>query len=422
MASSHIIDTLIEEQQWEQVRQHLMVHPEEAARMVNPSLGWTKLHWLCSMGSTPASLVDLVASLYPDAITMADNRYGDTPLHLACRNAQVTAQKTKFLLHHLERHQRKQQESLPESTDGPTIINEENDSQDKLDPEARSSSSPPLSSPPIVLHGVLLRNRFGGTALHSACNHNALLEVLMDLVRANPRLPSVTTFDGIHPVSALYTSYIQTITGHMAVARRLKGEEVTGSSHFQRFWAKVVFLSTAAVVVQNPPVPPVTDPTTTNRVHTPDRSRLVLHGLLRTSSMLVNFYKLALKHDPDLARVGDENGNYALHLLVNRRPYRLKEREAMEATLDAATLVAHVRNHAGDLPLLAAIRNKIPWSKGLDLLVQRAPTTVQRRDISTNLLPFQLAASVGGKVALDNTYELLCIQPDLLFLNTESSQ
>ena len=379
------IDTLIEEQHWDEVRSHFEAHPDEAARMVNPSLGWTKLHWLCSMGSTPSSLIDLVASLHPMAITMADNRYGDTPLHLACRNAQVTPKKTRYLLHHLQEHQRQKME-----------LSQSDGENDGANPTEKADGA---------LQGVLIRNRFGGTALHSACNHNALLEVIVDLVQVNPRLPSVTTFDGIPPVSALYTAYIQTIPGYMAVARRLKGEESAGSGHFARFWEKVVFLSTADRLTEK----------------VPDPSRLVLHGLLHSSNLLVNFYKLALKHDPGLASVPDGNGDCALHLLLLRRPFRLKEREAIAATLEAAEQPAYVRNHAGDFPLLAAIRNKIPWQKGLDLLAQVAPSTVQLRDVQTNLFPFQLAASVGGKVALDNTFELLSIQPDLLLVKADAS-
>ena len=335
--AENTIDTLIEEQHWNQVRAHFEAHPEEAARMVNPSLGWTKLHWLCSMGSTPSSLIDLVASLYPQAITMADNRYGDTPLHLACRNAQVTSKKTKYLLKHLKIHQ---QELGKQNS----RLEKEHKTQNREGMESFPSPSSEL------LAGVLIRNRSGGTALHSACNHNASLEVLEQLVRANPRLPSVTTFDGIHPISALYTSYIQTIPGYMAVARRLKGKEAGDSAHFNRFWQKVIFLSTTGHE-QN------------EKLH--DSSRLVLHGLLRSSHLMVNFYKLALKHDPSLATITDQQGNLALHLLVHRRPFRLREREAIEATMEANLQAAHIRNRDGDFPLLTAIRNKIPWSNGL---------------------------------------------------------
>lgn len=364
------IESLMEEQRWDQVRSYFENNPEEAKRMVNPRFGWTKLHWLCTTGSTPSSLIDFVASLYPEAITMPDARYGDTPLHLACRNAQVTSSKPKYLLNRLVEFQ------------------------------SQNSSASDSS----MFDGVLIRNRFGGTALHSACNHNATLEVLEALVNLNPKLLAVATLDGIYPLSALYTAYIQTIPGYMAVARMLNGEEVH-SSHFDRFWKKVVFLTTADMRDQK----------------VPDPSRLILHGLVRRSCLLVNFYKLALKCDPTLAMAADEQGDLALHLLVDHRPFRLKEREAIEATLEASTEAASKRNNAGSLPLLTAIRNKIPWYCGMDLIAEAAPMTVQRRDVETNLLPFQLAAAVGGKSALDTIFQLLSMQPDLLLLNHNSN-
>ena len=175
--------------------------------MVKPSLGWTKLHWLCSMGSTPSSLIDLVALLYRQAITMPDNRYGDTPLHLACRNSQVSIRKPINLLNRLKAYQ---QQNLQQQQQK----NKEGESSTE-----RSSSFP--LSPSSSSEGnqrVLIRNR--------------MLEVIKSLVAADPRFLSVTTFDGIPPVSALYTSYIQTIPGYMAVAHTLKGEDVAGSGHF----------------------------------------------------------------------------------------------------------------------------------------------------------------------------------------------
>lgn len=60
--------------------------PRRSQEIANPSLGWTKLHWLCSIGATPFELLDLVASLYPDAITMPDRRCNDTLCILSVDN------------------------------------------------------------------------------------------------------------------------------------------------------------------------------------------------------------------------------------------------------------------------------------------------------------------------------------------------
>jgi hypothetical protein len=240
---------------------------------------------------------------------------------------------------------------------------------------------------------ILIRNSFGGTALHSAANHNAVCSVLLALVEANPRILNVRTHDGIYAISALYSAYIQTIPGYMAVAKIVAGDEVT-NRHFERFWSKVVFLATA----DQPG---------------PAQERMVLHGLLHCHVFL-NFYKLALTWDPTLASVASPAGNLPLHVLVERRPFRLKEREAIEATVKAHAEAASVRNNDGDLPLFVAIRNKMPFPNGMDVILEAHRSSVTCRDPQTGLLPFQMAAAVGGNVAVDNTFHLLLTQPDLL--------
>jgi len=91
----------------------------------------------------------------------------------------------------------------------------------------------------------------------------------------------------------------------------------------------------------------------------------------------------------------------------------------MEAIVTTAPQTVSVRNHAGDLPLHIAIRNKIPVENGLDLLL--SATTVRQRCQQTGLYPFQLAAAVGagGKTTAVNTiYHLLLTMPDLLTTTT----
>mmetsp|Transcript_14577 Transcript_14577/g.34987 ORF Transcript_14577/g.34987 Transcript_14577/m.34987 type:complete len:384 (+) Transcript_14577:104-1255(+) len=376
----HPVELMIGEARWQDLVVYFDENPEEAKHIVNPAHGRTMLHLLCSVGACPWYLIKKVAELYPKAITLQEKRYGDTPLHLSCRNSQVTIKKSIGLLESMERYEKQQELERKEPLATPGGVDEQR---------------PHFSRP---VGGVLVRNRFGGTPLHSACNHNAAFEVIQALVSADPRIVSVTTHDNIPPIATLYTSYIQTIPGYMAVAKALKGEDQSGAGHFQRFWRKLAFLATCYL----------------GQTRVLDPGRLILHGLLRSGNLQINFYKLPLKHDPSLAKVADEDGNLALHLLVERRPFRLKEREAIESTLQAHPEAVHARNNSGDFPLILAIRNKIPWRNGLDVLVKTGPTTVQKRDPMTDLLPFQLAACEGGNVALDTTYKLLTVQPDLL--------
>jgi hypothetical protein len=389
------LDTLIEEQDWERVYEHFLKHPEEARRIVNPSLGWTKLHWLCSLGSTPPALIELVASSYPEAITLPDNRYGDTPLHMLCRNSVTSAYKVTLLLDLLRKNH----------------------------PTNHSDDDKNNSIPYVNTTGVLIRNRFGGTPLHSAANHNAVLPVLQALVETHAPILQVTTYDGIYPVSALWHSYLQTIPGSMIVARILSGETVQ-STHFGRFWQKVGYLSTAHF--QHSSSAPLTlvhsrllsttashkddDDTKLESVDTND---YVIHGLIQCHVQF-NTYKVALRVNPHGARTMDNRGNLPLHVLVESRPFRLKEREAILDTLHVYPESATVRNHAGEYPLWIALRNKIPWEKGLDAILGAAPHVVGVRDPETGWFPFQLAALYGGKWALDTIYHLLVTRPDLL--------
>jgi hypothetical protein len=357
------LDKLIKHQEWDQVYERLESSPadEAAQKLILPSHQWTMFHWLCSMGSAPPALIALIASLCPKAIILPDNKYGDTPLHIICRNSQTQATKIKILLQHCPRT---------------------NGGQD-----------------------LLIRNQFGGTILHSASNHNARLEALEAIVTAEPKLLRVNTHECIHAVTAMWLSYIQTIPGFMSVARILEGEDISGEGHFGRFWNKVEYLASA--YFQQTAACPL------EKSDNDDIYKYVLHGLIRCN-VPINMFRVALKRNPAWALVTDASGNLPLHLLVENRPYRLKEKEAIGALLDAAAQAAGVSNNCGDTALVLGIRNKMPWENGLDKILEAATSVVHLRDAETGLYPFQLSAAVGGKVAVDTTYHLLCTQPDLL--------
>lgn len=352
------LDWLIKDQQWETAGLMLLCHPGMCQHR-NRRYGWTKLHWLCSIGGTPASMIDLTASLYPEAVSMQDTYLGDTCLHVVCRNSQFSSAKLQNLLKYC----------TPET--------------------------------------LLIRNRIGGTALHSAANHNAVLSTLELLVDANPAVLTVTTHEGIHAVAALWLAYIQTIPGHMVVVRILNGETTVESQTFDRFWSKVEYLAVKYFVMSTSCSENLID-------DTEKLQNYVLHGLLQCN-VPINFIKVCLKYRPTTALAVDAAGNLPLHVLIENRPYRLKEREAMEACLEAFSSAAGIQNHSGDVPLQIAIRNKIPIPNGVDLLLLASPNTAQCRDSATGLYPFQLAAHQGSSAAIVNTtYHLLATQPDLV--------
>ena len=399
------LDNIIKSSDWDRVREWFVAHPPSpqpssdagstrVLSMQRRHRRGHRLHQLCSIGSCPSSLIDLVASQYPDAVSEPDfSRYGDTPLHVACRNSQTSTDKVRVLLQHLRRI---------------------------CDVQGENPSC----------EAILVRNTFGGTALHSAANHNAVIDVLEMLVNCNPSILKVkTTRDGVHAVSALWSSYIQTIPGYMSVSKILEGGDVGGGivedgvgGHFERFWKKVEFLaseyyfltscgggSSDAAAGAADDADGV-DPTLR-------REDCVLHGLLMCN-VAINMYRVALRrpNSRKMAATADRrDGNLALHRLVRDRPFRLKERDAIVETVRAYPGAVRVGNGDGDAPLAVAIRNKVPYTNGVDAIVGADPdSTLRCRDAETGLYPFQLAAAVGGKVALETTYRLLRTLPDLL--------
>lgn len=353
-------DWCVMNQEWSAAGNILQVNPSLCRK--KPNDGETLLHWLCSLGGTPASILGLVASLYPEAIALPDRSLGDTCLHIAARNSQFSAAKLEVLLVHCD----------------------------------------------STADTLLIRNYMGGTVLHSAANHNAVLEALQLLVQSNPALLKVNTHDGINAMAALWLAYVQTIPGHMTVVRILNGDTVESES-FRRFWSKVEYL--AARYFFSLTACPEDEKKTDYII----RKGYVLHALLRWNAP-INLLKVCLNCRPESALVMDAAGNFPLHILIENRPYRLKERDAIECCIKSMPHgSAGVPNQSGCVPLHIAIRNKIPIANGVDLLLDAAPSMVRCRDIDTSLYPFQLAATQGNNASVLNTvFFLLTRQPDLV--------
>jgi ankyrin repeat protein len=354
-AAEHV-NHLVENNHWDLLYKYFEANPDAA--IGNHPLHVTRLHWLCSIGSVPVTLIDLVSELDPSAIVLVDRKYGDTCLHVVARNCQTSAVKLKCLLGHLP---------------------------DKDRP------------------GILIRNIFGGTALHSAANHNAVLETLQILIASNPQIIRVATFDGTHAISALWNSFVQTIPGSMLVARILEQSDPIEDSFFERFWSKIEFL--ALHYIQLLGISESTDIS--------ESGNDIVHGLLK-SNVTINFLKVALKRNPAFALARDFKGNLPLHRLLEDRPYRLKERDAIQSVLNAAPDAAMKMNKNKDFPLFLAIRNRIPWENGVDMVAHEGRDVIAQTECATSLVPFQYAAFVGGKYALETTFQLLLMRPDLL--------
>lgn len=441
------IERLIDHERWDDVYIEFTNNPEQTKRVVdiaNRRISWTYLHWLCNIPNTPDNLVELVSSLYPNAIIMPDTQYGDTPLHIICRSSQMNSNKIRIILQYCPKMNNNNNINTNTNTNNinecSVVINSHHHQQQQQHGEEQvehdnnnnnNTTTPTL----LLLSDVLIRNVFGGTALHSACNHNAILDTLYVLVNANPNILKIRTREGVHVISALWNAYINTIPGTMTIARILNENNIkntvteiddtttAANNHlsldddsymkFQRFWKKVEFLATELYFLtqQQQHEGNIEEDTTGNMNN---RNMYVLHGLIR-SGVPINMYKVALKVNPNYARIIDINtGNYPLHIILNNRPYRLKEKDAIISTINAASNIVNITNNEYDTPLLIAIRNKIPYNNGIDIIINDAIDTICIKDYNTNLYPYQYAAIQGGKVAIETTYQLLCKRPDLL--------
>ncbi|GKY92396.1 hypothetical protein MPSEU_000210500 [Mayamaea pseudoterrestris] len=350
------VSSLIASNNWDQLYEFIESNPITAIGEFPPYC--TRLHQLCSIGSAPVALIDLVARIDPSAIIQTERMHGDTCLHIIARNSQISATKLKSLLGHLEEKNR---------------------------------------------DGMLIRNMLGGTALHSAANHNAVLEAFQILVISNVQIIRMTTLDGTHAISTLWNSFIQTIPGTMLVARMLKQAEAVHDPLFERFWSKAEFLALEYVRFLG----------LTDVQNISDSGSCVLHGLLKLNAV-IKFFEVALKRNRAFALARDVEGNLPIHRLLEYRPYRLKERDAIRSLLEAAPEAAMVMNDFNDCPLLLAIRNRIPWENGVDIVAQQGRDVIAIREVKTRLLPFQYAAFIGGRVAVETTFQLLIMRPDLL--------
>lgn len=348
---NRFVNNLIEQQNWDELEAYVQQNPQIAHDTIRS--GGTLLHCITSVGSTPPQLIRTVASANPQAIGTPDQQYQDLPVHFVCRNLQTSAIKLRVLLEY-------------------------------------------CTSPDMLLK----RNQFGGTPLHSACNHNAVFEALQALVEAtHGQILKVRTFQGHHCVTTLWQSYTSTIAGHMCVANLQKDTAVLEQlpRHFQMFWAKCQYLALQSYSTQD--------------------TRHLFHALLRCN-VPIQLYKTAiLLISEDAFITPDSNGNLPLHWMLENRPYQFHEHGAIQALLHHHSAAASARNAQGDWPLLIAIRNKIPWHVGIRPVLEAYPSAIHCRT-NDGWLPFQLAALIGGKRSLETIFQLLLVQPDLLLCTT----
>ena len=123
---------------------------------------------------------------------------------------------------------------------------------------------------------------------------------------------------------------------------------------------------------------------------------------------------MALKLNPSFASMADADGNFPLHHVVIRRPFRVKDLEIITKLLEAYPSAAGMRNRDGMTPVFIALKDRMGWEEGLGEIVKAKTDILSTKDLDTGLYPFLLAASVGGRVSVNSCYNLLIMKPHLI--------
>jgi len=283
--------------------------------------------------------------------TTYTNRYGETPLHIACRNSQRSC----FVVSRLIKH-----------------------------------------SPEVLT----MRNEYGEIPLLVAFKSGSFLPVIKELVQANTATLLMTDDKGRMPAHTLWTLFVGTIPGAMQVRRNMnadgqsEGANISGGL-LQHFWEKFKF-----VLLE------------TNRLechssgHTFNEKELY-HMIIAQNFKCAHIpLLLSLKDNPDLGLQGDSDGNTPLHIEATEGNAQL-----ILFLLCKCVASASVRNNNGQVPLHFAAKSKFSWKKTLYPVVQAIPDSLCWKDPMTKLYPFMLAALVNDA---DNTFQLLRAAPHVL--------
>jgi len=330
-AESSLHDAIIS-RNWSKAISYARSNPE-MCRYQTPR-GYYPLHCACVMGSCPFEVVLALVEAYPEAVNLR-NSYpiGDTPLHTQARNCQKTSSKMKILLENAN---------------------------------------------------LRLRDRFGNTVLHVACGTNSIIDVLRELITKDSLTVDMKNNNGETSLETLWNSFLQSIPGHLSVARILSKKTHETTESLKRFWDKVKLLVL--------------------RERVEDDECLLGQYMLRRKVPLKMLH-LAIMLDSRLTSHPNKEGNYFLHLMILQGiPF---ESSIFKMATDRIALEA--RNVDGETALSLCLReNMVAY---LDPITRQAPELLVLRDKKTSLYPFQLAAAVD--CSLDVIFRLLVVRPEV---------
>mmetsp|Transcript_33663 Transcript_33663/g.37216 ORF Transcript_33663/g.37216 Transcript_33663/m.37216 type:complete len:393 (-) Transcript_33663:89-1267(-) len=299
--------------------------------------GYYPLHAACYIGSCPYEVSFNILEAFPEAVNLR-NCYpvGDTPLHTLAKNCQGTSSKSKMkaLLHYAN---------------------------------------------------VRLRDQNGNTVLHLACQFNARIAVLQDLISKDLPLLDIQNNDGETPMEYLWRFYLKCIPGHLAVACILSKKTHEPPEHLRKFWEKVKLFIL--------------------RERYGHDDSLLGHLILQYN-LPQKMLQVSVKMDPSLAFHHDNDGNYLIHkMLLQKLSF---DQSVLETVYNRKAFIA--QNFSGDTVLSLALKMKM--FDYIEFLIEVAPELLVSRDITTKLYPFQLASTSGCPTKI--VFRLLILRPEVM--------
>jgi hypothetical protein len=292
----------------------------------------TALHEICQYGSAPYHLLMKIFHTWKQAASIP-NKYGDTPLHIACRRSQISSEEVQLLTQHC-----------------PTT---------KI---------------------LCMTNNLNHTSLATACISAASFTVIETLVQANRKALFIRDFNGLSPIELLWGSFYKTVPGSVSLQGFIQGQHREMNNILYRFWKKFTFCVLHTYIEEG---------------HAKDMEqaeRRLCHAIISQNIVPSSNHLLAtaLTIDYTLGFELDDDGNTPLHILTCKKRGMPSALVLLNRCKDSVKII----NNCGRIPLHNAILEGVPWSD-IKHYLRAAPDTFDCVDPVTMLDPFMLAATVG---------------------------
>jgi len=335
----------------------------------------TALHEICGVGSAPYQTVVKILQVRTNTC-LAQNKYGDTPLHVSARNSQKSLGRTKLIL--------------------------------ECHPEA-----------------LKIRNNAGHTPLDTALVSCASFPVIKLLVEKEPTLLLMRSDDngGLTPLQLLWSSFQNNLVGALALKSYLSGREDRMRSVLEKFWRKAKFCTMMSYRLGLDEKDAHTNIITDDDNNDNDR-HLLCHAILaQTSKLLHQPLKIALMENHELAMQKDLAGNTPLHIVTKTKDYK-----SIEVILNLCPSSARIKDGDGRLALHIALvglkdekddgvnRNTCTSTRSSKIVTRVLKTNVDASGCpdpdplndTYGLFPFMIAATYHN---LQLTYDMLLERP-----------